>query len=145
MSVKNACIKCESMMVEAKLDSYPIRVYKSTEKANWKTMSDCGFIELYALNPEKLESKQAGIKIFHLGFLHNNYNWASREVFLFFYCAWSQVRQLIIRALGVRSINCFLVPAKGFWNDLKPLNNSIFFHFNHKVTFSAEMHLFDVP
>ncbi|KPL61013.1 hypothetical protein [Rossellomorea vietnamensis] len=56
------CIKCESAMVEARLDSYPIRVYKTTEKANSNTMSEvspcyvcsnCGFIELYALNPEK--------------------------------------------------------------------------------------------
>jgi rubrerythrin len=48
--------------VEAKLDSYPIRVYKSTEKPKSETMSDitpcyvcpnCGFIELYASNPEK--------------------------------------------------------------------------------------------
>ncbi|OCA90044.1 hypothetical protein A8L44_03725 [Bacillus sp. FJAT-27986] len=61
--MREKCIKCESAMVEAKLDSYPIRVYKSTEKANSKTMSEvspcyvcsnCGFIELYALNPEKL-------------------------------------------------------------------------------------------
>lgn len=61
--MRGICIKCESVMVEAKLDSYPIRVYNTTEKANKKTMSEvspcyvcsnCGFIELYALNPEKL-------------------------------------------------------------------------------------------
>lgn len=61
--MENTCIKCESMMVEAKLDSYPIRVYKSIEKPNSETMSEispcyvcpnCGFIELYASNPEKL-------------------------------------------------------------------------------------------
>lgn len=61
----NTCSKCESIMVEAKLDSYPIRVYKSTEKPNQETMSNiapcyvcptCGFIELYASNPEKFKS-----------------------------------------------------------------------------------------
>lgn len=60
--MENTCIKCQSKMVEAKLDSYPIRVYKATEKPKLETMSDitpcyvcpnCGFIELYASTPEK--------------------------------------------------------------------------------------------
>ncbi len=62
--MKNTCSKCEGVMFEAKLDSYPIRVYKTTEKPNAKTLSNishcfvcsnCGFIEFYAKEPEKLK------------------------------------------------------------------------------------------
>ncbi|GGD14293.1 hypothetical protein GCM10011389_22390 [Pontibacillus salipaludis] len=61
--MEQTCIKCESVMVKAKVDSHTIRVYNSAFKANSKTLSEvspcfvcpnCGFIELYALNPERL-------------------------------------------------------------------------------------------
>ncbi|WP_270181288.1 hypothetical protein [Alkalihalobacillus sp. CinArs1] len=56
------CLRCDSKMVEAKLDSSPIRVYKASVKPNKETMSSveayacpkCGYIELYASSPEKL-------------------------------------------------------------------------------------------
>lgn len=60
--MENNCSKCKSIMVEAKLDSFPVRIYKAGEKPNSSTMSDikpcyvctiCGFIEFYATEPEK--------------------------------------------------------------------------------------------
>lgn len=62
--VENSCSKCKTLMVEPKLDSFPVRVFKSGEKPNSKTMSDispcyvcpnCGFIELYATKPENFK------------------------------------------------------------------------------------------
>jgi hypothetical protein len=49
------CSKCNSVMIESKLDSDPIRVYKADVKPNATTMSNitpyvctsCGFIDLY--------------------------------------------------------------------------------------------------
>ncbi|WP_377890165.1 hypothetical protein [Alkalihalobacillus sp. R86527] len=58
----NNCVKCDATMVEAKLDSFPVSVYKATVKPNKETMSKidpcfvcpkCGFIELYASAPGK--------------------------------------------------------------------------------------------
>ncbi|HZG73316.1 MAG TPA: hypothetical protein VEY51_17410 [Chondromyces sp.] len=59
--MKNKCSKCNSIMVEAKLDSFPFRIYKAGEKPNSNTMSNitpyictsCGFIDFYATEPEK--------------------------------------------------------------------------------------------
>lgn len=62
--MEKSCLKCEIIMVEAKIDSYPIRVYKTSEKPNVKTMSNisacyvcpnCGIIEFYADEPEKFK------------------------------------------------------------------------------------------
>ena len=62
--MENSCSKCQTLMVEAKLDSFPVRVFKAGEKPNSKTMSDispcyvcphCGFIEFYATKPEKFK------------------------------------------------------------------------------------------
>lgn len=58
----STCVKCETTMVEAKLDSSPIRVYRAAVKPTKETMStidpcfvcpECGFIELYAAAPGK--------------------------------------------------------------------------------------------
>lgn len=58
------CSKCNSVMIESSLDSYPIRVYPADAKPDAKTMSqinpcyvcpNCGFIELYAEEPEKFK------------------------------------------------------------------------------------------
>ncbi|MDF9759590.1 putative nucleic-acid-binding Zn-ribbon protein [Peribacillus simplex] len=63
--LENTCSKCKTVMVEAKLDSFPIRIYKSGEKPNVNTMSsispcfvcpNCGFIELYVKELEKFNS-----------------------------------------------------------------------------------------
>lgn len=56
------CSKCNSVMVEGKLDSLPIRLYKSDVKPTAKTMSyinpcyvcpGCGLIDFYVKEPEK--------------------------------------------------------------------------------------------
>lgn len=60
----NTCSKCKTVMVEAKLDSLPIRIYKSGKKPNANTMSDispcyvcpsCGFIEFYVKELDKFK------------------------------------------------------------------------------------------
>lgn len=51
-------------MVNANLDSFPIRIYKTGKKPNANTMSNispcyvcpcCGFIEFYVEEPEKFK------------------------------------------------------------------------------------------
>jgi hypothetical protein len=60
--VDKICSKCESVMIESKLDSDPIRIYKADVKPNAKTMSNitpcyvcsnCGFLDFYVEEPEK--------------------------------------------------------------------------------------------
>ncbi|MBB6452653.1 ssDNA-binding Zn-finger/Zn-ribbon topoisomerase 1 [Salirhabdus euzebyi] len=60
------CPKCHSVMTKAKLDNHPIRVYKADVQPSAETISgvkscnvcpDCGYIELYATNPEKIKGK----------------------------------------------------------------------------------------
>jgi hypothetical protein len=62
--MENNCSKCNTVMVEASLDSFPFRIYKAEEKPNAHTMSaispcyvcpSCGFIELYAKEPDKFK------------------------------------------------------------------------------------------
>lgn len=60
--LENICSKCKTVMVNANLDSFPIRIYKTGKKPNANTMSNispcyvcpcCGFIEFYVEEPEK--------------------------------------------------------------------------------------------
>lgn len=61
--MEHTCAKCEVPMVKAKVDSFPIRVYKAVEKPTAKTMSNigayvcshCGSVEFYVDEPEKFE------------------------------------------------------------------------------------------
>ena len=56
--MKDKCSKCNPIMIETKLDSFPLRIYKAEEKPNSNTMSNiqpyvytnCGFIEFTQLN-----------------------------------------------------------------------------------------------
>lgn len=54
--------KCETVMIESKLDSDPIRIYKADVKPNAKALSNInpcfvysnfGFIDFYVEEPEK--------------------------------------------------------------------------------------------
>ncbi|HZG71072.1 MAG TPA: hypothetical protein VEY51_05970 [Chondromyces sp.] len=59
--MEDQCSKCNTIMVKAELDSFPVRMYKAGEKPNSNTMStiqpyvctNCGFIDFYATEPEK--------------------------------------------------------------------------------------------
>ncbi|MFN7249892.1 MAG: hypothetical protein ACK4M9_03785 [Anaerobacillus sp.] len=62
--MEKKCSKCESVMIEAKLDTYEIRAYKADVKPNAKTLSNinrcyvcsnCGFIDFYVEEPEKFK------------------------------------------------------------------------------------------
>ncbi|MFC7685751.1 hypothetical protein [Ureibacillus sp. GCM10028918] len=58
------CSKCNSIMVEAVIDSFPIRIYKADVKPTAETMSsinpcyvcsNCGYIDFYVENVDKFK------------------------------------------------------------------------------------------